>query len=417
MTATTTTLDAALKEYYLPPAREQLNNESLMLAQMERSTQHVEGRRAVLSLHVSRNAGVGARAEGGALPTAGYQGYVEERVNLAYNYLRIKVSGQAMKATVNDSGSFVRALSNEMTNGVNDLRRDVNRQIFNDGNDRIATCGTTSGATTIVLAATTTALQLSLLEVGTKIAIGSATNPVSRAQNHFILTVDKAASPPTMTVSATQGGSAASLTTAGTDFITRSGSQTADGGGNLKHELTGLREIVKASGTLHNVDPTSQPVWKSIANDNSGTNRAATDNLFEVVIDDIDTEAGKSPNFCVTSKGVRRNYAAQLKSMKRFNDGASITLKGGFKALTIDCGDVSLPIAADRDCPNNTAFLLNLNHIKQHEMSDWEWADYDGAVLRNTSGYDQWEAFMFKYHEICTDQRNTHGIISDLTES
>ena len=388
-----------------------------MLAQLERATQHVEGRRAVLSLHVSRNAGVGARAEGGALPTAGYQGYVEERVTLAYNYLRIKVSGQAMKATVNDSGSFVRALSNEMTNGVNDLRRDVNRQIFNDGNDRIATCGTTSGATTIVLAATTTALQLSLLEPHTKIDIGSATNPTSRASAHFILTVDKAASPPTMTVSATQGGSAASLTTAGTDFITRSGSQTADGGGNLKHELTGLREIVKASGTLHNVDPTSQPVWKSIANDNSGTNRAATDNLFEVVIDDIDTEAGKSPNFCVTSKGVRRNYAAQLKSMKRFNDGASITLKGGFKALTIDCGDVSLPIAADRDCPNNTAFLLNLNHIKQHEMSDWEWADYDGAVLRNTSGYDQWEAFMFKYHEICTDQRNTHGIISDLTES
>ena len=417
MTATTTTLDAALKEYYLPPAREQLNNESLMLAQMERSTQHVEGRRAVLSLHVSRNAGVGARAEGGALPTAGYQGYVEERVNLAYNYLRIKVSGQAMKATVNDSGSFVRALSNEMTNGVNDLRRDVNRQIFNDGNDRIATCGTTSGATTIVLAATTTALQLSLLEPHTKIDIGSATNPTSRASAHFILTVDKAASPPTMTVSATQGGSAASLTTAGTDFITRSGSQTADGGGNLKHELTGLREIVKASGTLHNVDPTSQPVWKSIANDNSGTNRAATDNLFEVVIDDIDTEAGKSPNFCVTSKGVRRNYAAQLKSMKRFNDGASITLKGGFKALTIDCGDVSLPLVADRDCPANIAYLLNTNHLTQHEMSDWEWADYDGAVLRNTSGYDQWEAFMFKYHQLCTDQRNTHGKISDLSES
>ena len=31
MTATTTTLDAALKEYYLPPAREQLNNENMIL--------------------------------------------------------------------------------------------------------------------------------------------------------------------------------------------------------------------------------------------------------------------------------------------------------------------------------------------------------------------------------------------------
>jgi hypothetical protein len=64
--ASTTTLDAALKEYYLPPAREQLNNENMMLAQIERTSRHVEGRRAVLSLHVQRNSGVGARAEGGA---------------------------------------------------------------------------------------------------------------------------------------------------------------------------------------------------------------------------------------------------------------------------------------------------------------------------------------------------------------
>ena len=103
--------------------------------------------------------------------------------------------------------------------------------------------------------------------------------------------------------------------------------------------------------------------------------------------------------------------------MKRFNDGASLTLKGGFKALTIDCGDVSLPLVADRDCPANLAYLLNTNHVVQHEMSDWEWADYDGAILRNTAGYDQFEAYMFKYHQICTDQRNTHGKISDLSES
>ena len=84
MTATTSTLDAALKEYYLPPAREQLNNENMMLAQIERSTQHVEGRRAVLSLHVSRNTGIGARGEGEALPTAGSQGFAAQRVGLAY---------------------------------------------------------------------------------------------------------------------------------------------------------------------------------------------------------------------------------------------------------------------------------------------------------------------------------------------
>ena len=414
MTATTTTLDAALKEYYLPPAREQLNNENMMLAQIERSTQHVEGRRAVLSLHVSRNTGIGARAEGEALPTAGSQGYAEQRVSLAYNYLRIKVSGQAMKATVNDSGSFVRALSSEMTQGVNDLRRDINRQVFGDGNNAVAQCKNHSGQV-VTLADNTTATQMNQITVGAIFDIGTTTDHDAKGDAVVVASVDKSARAVTFT--GTLGASIGA-----THFLFRgdakldadgSASDAADGVGTK--ELIGLQRIIGASGsTLHNV---TSEIWGSTINENSGTNRAATDTLFEKVIDDIDIESGKSPNLCVTTKGVRRNYAAQLKSMKRFNDGASLTLKGGFKALTIDCGDVSLPLVADRDCPVNKAFLINTSHIVQHEMSDWEWADYDGAILRNTSGYDQFEAYMFKYHQLCTDQRNTHGLIKDLSES
>ena len=413
----TTTLDAALKEYYLPPAREQLNNENMMLAQIERTSRHVEGRRAVLSLHTSRNTGIGARDEGDALPTAGSQGYAEERVSLTHNYLRIKVSGQAMKATVSDAGSFVRALSSEMTQGVNDLRRDINRQIFNDGNSAVAQCASVSTAT-VTLATDTTPEQMNQITIGAQFDIGTVTSHDAKGSELTVSSVDKAAKTVTFSSNPTSSIS-------GSHFLYRvhakrdadgSAADAADNAGTK--ELIGLQKIIGAAGTsLHNIDSSTHLTWHSTINSNSGTNRAATDTLFEKVIDDIDTEAGKSPNLCVTTKGVRRNYAAQLKSMKRFNDGASLTLKGGFKALTIDCGDVSLPLVADRDCPINKAFLINTNHITQHEMSDWEWADYDGAVLRNTSGYDQWEAFMFKYHQLCTDQRNTHGLISDLSES
>lgn len=414
--ASTTTLDSALKEFYLPPAREQLNNENMMLAQIERSSRHVEGRRAVLSLHVQRNSGVGARAEGGALPTAGSQGYAEERVGLAYNYLRIRVSGQAMKATVNDSGSFVRALSSEMTQGVNDLRRDINRQIFTDGNAAIAQCASVSTATITLTTPSTT--QLNQLHVGMLIDVGTVSDADAKGAGLEIASIDKSAGTVTFTSNPTSGvGTSHFLYRQGNKLdADGSGADAADGAGT--NELIGLAKIVGAAGTsLHNVDSSTYGSWASTINSNSGTNRAATDTLFEKVIDDIDIESGKSPNLCVTTKGVRRNYAAQLKSMKRFNDGASLTLKGGFKALTIDCGDVSLPLVADRDAPVNTAYLLNTGHLVQHEMSDWEWADYDGAILRNRSGYDEWEAFMFKYHQLCTDQRNAHGKIADISES
>ena len=77
---------------------------------------------------------------------------------------------------------------------------------------------------------------------------------------------------------------------------------------------------------------------------------------------------------------------------------------------------MTLPIIGERDCPNNTAFLLNLGALTQHEMSDWEWMNEDGAILNRVSGKDEYEATLFKYHQLCTNQRNVHGIISDLTE-
>ncbi len=396
--------DSALKEDYQPAIREQLNQEIMMLNQIEQNTRDVEGRRAVLSIHTGRNSGVGARAEGGTLPTAGSQQYKEERVGLKYNYGRIKVTGPVIRAMKSDSGSFVRAIESEVSGVVMDLKRDVNRQIFNDSQGAIAQCASVSGAD--VTLTSPTATQLRQLEIGSKIDIGTVTSPTDHANGSEITAVNTSTGVITISPSASAGVSSS-------DFVFRSGAKTTTDG--TTHELIGLQAIVNNSGTLYNIDPTSVTLWKSTVNGNSGTNRAATDNLFETVIDDIGLESGTSPNFIVTTVGVRRNYASQLKAQKRFTD--TTTLKGGFSALTVDAGNVSLPLATDRDCPNNKAFLLNTDHIMQHASSDWEFMDEDGSVLSRVSGEDAYEAVLFKYHELTTDRRNVHGRIDDLSES
>lgn len=408
MSLTKTTADAALKEDYQPVVREQLNQSNMLLAQIERNSKDTEGRRAVLSLHTSRSSGVGARAEGGTLPTAGNQGYTEERIDLRRNYGRIEVSGPAIREMKSDKGSFVREAEAEMKGITADLKRDVNRQLFGTSNGVVATCGTTSSSTTVTLLSTATNLTtMRQFNVGDIVDIGTVADPVAVAEARTITAVNRSAE--TIVISG-----ATVSTTSGTHFVFRTGSGGAIGGAGQK-ELTGLQTIVAATGTVFNVAQSSVPVWASYVSSNSGTLRAPTDTLFETVLDEVSIESGEDPNLIITTAGVNRAFANGLKDQKRFSN--TIDLKGGFKALSVNSGRGDVALTWDRDCPGNRAFVLNTAHLIQFESSDWEWMDEDGAVLNRVPNKDAYEATLFKYHELATDQRNAHGLISDLEEA
>ena len=402
MPATLTTADAALKEDYQPVIREQLNNGNKLLSQLEKNTHDVEGRRAVLSLHTSRNSGVGNRAESATLPTPGNQGYQEERVPVKYAYGQIKVTGPVIRASKSDKGSFTRQLDAETKGVVADLKRDVNRQLFGTSNGVVATCGTTTASTTVVLATTTTATQLRQIADLGVIDIGTVAAPTMIASARTITSID--------TANKTLVISGAAVTTSASHFLFKSGS------GGVGIEFTGLQTIVASTGSLYNVDPATVPLWASTVADNSGTNRAVSDTLFEKMINDIEIASGEEADLIVTTAGVNRGYAASLKSLRRFSN--TIELKGGFKVPTVQTGTVEIGLMWDRDCKENTAYVLNTKHLTEYMESDWEFMQEDGAVLqRALDGSDAYQATLFKYMDVMTDRRNTHGVIKDLTES
>lgn len=405
------TADAALKDDVQPTVREQLNSAHMLLDQIERNSKDVEGRRAVLSLHVRRNQGVGARAENGPLPTAGQQGYAEERVPLRYNYGRIELSGPVIRAMKSDNGSFVRAVESESRGIVTDLKIDVNRQLWGTADGVIAACGTTTASATVNLAAATTATQMRQFAVGMKVEIGTVASPdaVTSALTSVQRTIVS------VNATAKQIVLGAAVTTAGTDRVFRYGS---GGSGVNQKELTGIQAIVAASGTLFNVDPTVEPSWVSTRLQGAvpGTPEAPSDARFARLMDEVSILSGGNPgSLLVTSYGVARAYGATLTSQKRFND--TTELKGGWSALQVSGTSGTVSLVADKDAPANKAFLLNTDHLFQHEMSDWEFMDEDGAVLNRVSGFDAYEAVLFKYHELTTDQRNAHAVLEDITEA
>lgn len=399
--ANLTTADKALKEFYEPALVEELNQDNVLLAHIETTDENVEGREVVLSLHVFRNSGVGARASGGALPTAGSQGYVDERVRTKRNYGRIQIDGELIRTMKSDRGSFTRAVDSETRGVVEDLKRDYNRQLWGTSDGVIATCGTTTAATLVVLAAATPVSAMRFFEIGTTVDIGTTSTPFNQIVAGATITavdVDNK----TITIDS-------AVTTSASHRVYRAG---AGGSGSAQKEVTGLQSIVDSTGTLFTVNPTTYPVWASYE-DSTGGN--VTELKLQKAMDRTRINSGQDIEMILTTDGAYRNFYAQQQSTKRFVN--TKTINGGFEALSIASGRGEVPLSWDRDCPDGVAIGLSLKNLKQYQKSGWEFMQEDGAVLSRVSGYDAYEAVLFKYSELATNRRNAFFKLSGLTES
>lgn len=387
-----------LKEDYKPVIREQLNNQYIVLDLATQNEDDVEGIEAVLSTHQSRNSGVGARGEFGTIPTPGQQGYKKSRIPLKFNYGAIKVSGPSIKATKSDRGSFTRAISSEVKGIVSDLKRDVNRQCFTNESGAIAITG--GGVPTGTAFITTSVAQARRIEPGARLAIVEAGTDV----NVFVVdvvSVNVATKTVTTTLVSTGAGTAAITNRVVNNGVTPSGND----------EITGLEQIVASSGTLFGIDPAVHSRWKSYTSAVSGL---PTDSVFEAACDEVNLACGLDVDLILTSFEVARTYAATLKSQKRFTPD-TLTLRGGFSAISVDTPRGQVALRTERDCETAEAFGVSTEALIHYKASDWEFMDEDGDMLVRTNGQDAYEATLYRYHELATDQRNAHFRLTALT--
>lgn len=414
MGQTLTTADAALKNFYLDPVREQINEKNVLLEYTSKGKVDVEGRKAILSLHTKRNSSVGSRADGNYLPgtliagtttAIGQQGFASQEVTLKQLFGRIQVDERVLKAAKTNRGAFINVMNVETEGLAQDMKKDLNRQLFGDGSGKIARCGVTGASTTVVLHTTaTTRDQLRQLEVGMVIDIGVADDADSVAEARTINSVSFAS-----VGSATFVVSGAAVTTDTDTYIFRAG--VGAGGDPAGVEVTGLSTIADSAGTLFGVDPSAHPRWSSYEKGSVG---ALTDDALIAMIQEIGYNSGESPEVLLTTNGVVRSYAASLAVQKRFAN--SLDLKGGFKGLAVGAGNSEVGLTDDKDCPAGTLFALNSKHLMMHVAGDWEWMDLDGAIWSRQANKPSYEATLFRFHELTTDRRNSLGKLTGVTD-
>jgi hypothetical protein len=456
--ANLSTLSTILKEYYLGPVAEQLNNEVLLLSRLESRSEELVGKRAYVPLHWGRSTGVGARGESQQLPTAGSQQYDKAVFDLKYLYGRVEVTGPSMAKTKNEAGAFLQALKSELDGVRNDLKKDLARQVYGNGSGAVAgvdilatassSAGTVNGVaysyTTVVTLDSKEPIRKGQLYPGMRVDVRtSAGATVANGQNSadgtttvcVIVSVDLANTQITL-------GTTAAITaesTGSTKILVRAGlaAYTAAEGNtySLSDEIDGLQRIVADSATaLGGITPTGSATWwdnqrvalGSVTDQRQGNAdpisiSAATSSgtfgyqnlTFGQVQQGLNLAriAGGSPTSIVTSLGVQREFYTLFQTQVQYIDPKSLEYSQGFKTLSYN----GMPVIADIDAPYGKMYILDESTLKVFSDQDWHFLDADGLTLRQVTGYDKFEAIMARYMNLGATRRNNQVVITGIS--
>lgn len=395
------TITPYLKEVYTGKIRRQLNDDITTLKRITRSDANIssnhEGKYVTFPVHVRRNSGIGSRLESEALPNPGSQGYAAAQLQLKSAYGAIELTGQAIDMADSDSKAFAKSVDEEMERLRVDLKKDTNRQVYGDGTGAIGTVRAVVTSTVIPVN------DARLFQIGAIVDLVTLPSTVVQA-GRTVNAVDLTAGANTVTLSG------AAITTVVGQILVRSGS--------LNREITGFNSIVRDTGTLYNINPATEPEWKSEVDANGGVGRPLSEGLMITMADRIRTRGGKT-TVIFQSLGVRRAYFNLLSQMRSIVNDTKF--EGGFTGLsfTTDAGEI--PVVADVDAPLGTQWFINEDALTWYRHADWDWLDKDGNMWSrkrsDSAVYEVWQAWMVERHELATDRRNTHGKIADITEA
>jgi hypothetical protein len=394
MATSLATISALTKELYQGPLQEQLNQEVIGLRRIERTSagvvSEVGGKYVTFPVHTRRNAGIGARNEMEALPTAGQQSAASARVGLKYLYGSVQLSGQTMALADSNAQAFISALDFEINGLKDDLAVDLNRQVYGTPLGAVATVTAGYTGVNVVTVAHTIWAQL-----GMQIDLTDATGTV--------ITSNRTITGITTTTITFNGAVATGLTGY---LVTRTG--------NANREWSGLGSIITDTGSLYNIDPATEPVWSATVKANGGTNRALSEGLM---IDCVHGPRvfGNSVTVGLTNLGVYRAYYNLLVTQRRFTNTKEFT--GGFSGLAFVTDKGDIPIVVDTAAPPNTILFPSENKIKIYREGDWSFMQRDGSMWERVSGYDAYSAIMYQYSELGTQRRNAHAVLKDITEA
>lgn len=391
-----TTVQSICKEVLLPEIREQLNMEMLFRQLMQRSSKNVRmvGRsfQVNMAMRTAASQGIGARAVGGALPTAIPSAFATTTVTLTNNYAQLKIAGQNL-IYKGDPSSLVNILDDEMASAVDTLHKDEMRQMMGDGSGALCTITTTGATGTSFVVSSAQYLEPGMVVDSYTAKTGGSQNINSCA----ISAVDVNTN--TVTI--------ASCTWGTNDYLFREDNRGLEAMG-----LLGIVDDGSVVASLQGVTRSTSPYFK--ANLVSAGGEALSVNWLLKTFNTVYKNGGKEPNVIVSDLDAMRYYTVILQPTVRHVN--TLKLKGGQQGLEFQGGNKPIGWFADRYCWAGYIYFLHTPNFCIFEPKQEDWIDSDGAVLARVTGYDQFEATLAHYWNLGVDRCNTQGVLYNYAD-
>lgn len=402
-----TAVQDVLKEVYVSDdITSQINEDCLAWSRIDQSSDHeVVGDKAIGFIKLGHNKSGSARSlNGGTLGAARHIGLDRWEMDYTAQYNQVKILGTTIAKMASARQSAVRAIDLEVNGAMTSIKRDLQRQIYGNGDALIIQCGTTSASTTVVL---NTTLGYDALKTG--FIAGSSTNPMaidigttasedSVVADALVTGVTASTTAPTITIDS-------SVTTSSSHYISVADNRD----GTTSYEMNGLQNLVDDAGTFMAIDSSSVTEWKSKIVDANST--PLTRSYMQEAWRGI-AQYGDKPNLILTSLEQQEYYYDELQAQVRFANDKSLASGNVDGPLFRD-----VPVVADPDCPRGDMYFLNTKRLFMASAGKIEWQNVNtgGDILAWVQSEDAFVARLAYYGNLGTERRRSHARIQELT--
>ncbi|MDI6788771.1 MAG: phage major capsid protein, partial [Planctomycetota bacterium] len=381
--------------------------------EFEKDSESWTGNKVIEPINIGRNVGVGSRADGGTLPAAGNTTWLEHQILCKNAYGRIKVTGPVIRASANNAGAFIKAVTSEIKDTYQAIVEQLDRQLTGNGTGTLALVeSNVTNATTVEVDYAGASSNAVSGEPGTRFIKPGMVLNIGTAAEHVAGT----------TVNATVASvtdrdtfvTSANVTLVAGDIITlaTSAAVVAD---SYNNEIEGIDAAAITTGTYQNINVGTYSDWQMYVSSASGVNRTVTQPQMQDCIDRAEEKGGEI-DLIVAQISMRQSYLDMVLNDKRYIGPKNLDagyIGKGKKGRDLDFNGI--PFRFVLRFPYNRIVFLTRKTWKIYPQGSIKWMDEDGAILSRVSGEDAYEAVLVAPLNMGCSQPGWNAYLKDIT--